>query len=66
MSNGPPLIFSVGKLMGARLGQVNELGKMHGLHDHYLRNGQEFDHVQAAPNVKPWEKRRLTVVCMEW
>jgi hypothetical protein len=42
--------------MGARLGQVNELGKMHGLHDHYLRNGQDFQvlHGRWTDGDGPW------------
>jgi hypothetical protein len=50
------LIFSVGKLMGARLGQVNELGEMHGLRDLYLRNGQEFQvlHARRTDGDDPW------------
>ena len=35
---------------GARLGQVNELGEMHGPHGLYLRNGQEFQVLHGTPD----------------
>ena len=48
--SGAPIALSLAQLQSIAVGDITELGEMHGLHGYFVRSGQQFQVFYASPD----------------